>query len=50
MRIYYVQYRVTGQTDLFLAGPYQRYDALEQMDDIAGYMGVYDVRLIAREE
>lgn len=48
---YVVRYRVVMQDAEFTAGPFPGDDVAYQAADIAGYEGVYDVRIeSAREE
>lgn len=50
MNQYYVEYEVTGFDGIKSAGPYP-YDEIQyQRDDIAGYEGVKNVRIITAEQ
>ena len=44
--MYYVEYEVDGFDGIQKAGPYSAADVQWQKDDIAGYMGVKNVRVV----
>jgi hypothetical protein len=45
--MYYVEYEVTGFDGIIQkAGPYPANEVQSQKDDIAGYEGVYNVRIV----
>jgi len=49
--MYYVEYEVRGFDGLVQkAGPYSAAEVQYQRDDIAGYEGVYNVKVVPAEE
>lgn len=49
--MYYVEYQVQGFDGLVQkAGPYSAGEVQSQRDDIAGYEGVYNVKVVPAEE
>lgn len=49
--MYYVEYEVKGFDGLVQkAGPYSAAEVQSQKDDIAGYEGVYNVKVIPADE
>lgn len=50
MNRYQVKYRVQGWDQEFESPTYPLEEINSQRDDIAGYEGVYDVRIVAVEE
>jgi hypothetical protein len=48
--MFYVEYEVNGFDGIQKAGPYPANEVQYQKDDIAGYEGVFNVRIIPAEE
>ena len=47
--MFYVEYEVSGFDGIHKAGPYSQAEVQSQRDDIAGYEGVCNVRVIPAE-
>jgi hypothetical protein len=48
--MFYVEYEVNGFDGIQKAGPYSQADVQYQRDDIAGFEGVCNVRIVPAEE
>jgi len=48
--MFYVEYEVHGFDGIQKAGPYSQADIQYQRDDIAGFEGVCNVRIVPAEE
>ncbi len=49
-KMFYVVYEVNGFDGIHKAGPYSQADVQYQRDDIAGYDGVMNVKVVPAEE
>ncbi len=47
--MFYVEYEVNGFDGIQKAGPYSQAEVQYQRDDIAGYEGVFNVKVIPAE-
>ncbi len=47
--MFYVEYEVHGFDGIHKAGPYSQAEVQSQRDDIAGYEGVCNVRVVSAE-
>ena len=50
MKQFYIEYEVEGFEGLQEAGPYSQEDVIYQRDDIAGYEGVKNVRVVTPDQ